>query len=109
MNANDFNGYEFEVEHAETAAPTLNAVQANLKPVAHLILLLALSLNRKTTKKELMGLAGIGESTWKKNCRELEKAGWLLRRNHGGGGRGVWRHSRTFLRTPCPAPLSVKL
>jgi hypothetical protein len=96
----------FEVERASTAAPSIEAVEADLSRHAHHILLIVLTLNRTITKVEIMRRAKIGETTWKKSTKELESKGWLIRRNHGGGGRGVWRHSRTFLRIPRRDPLA---
>jgi hypothetical protein len=59
----------------------------------------------RPTKAWLMTMVGFGEGSWKKYTTELVALGWLIRTNHGGGGRGKWRHERTFLRTPRNNPL----
>jgi len=96
----------FEVEAADTAAPSLEAVQANLSLVAHYILLWVQAVNRSVTLDEILGRAGICKNTWQKYARELVREGWLIRRNYGGMGRGKWRHSRVFLRQPLKDHLS---
>jgi len=54
----------------------------------------------------ITSITGLSRSGWLKASRELVHRGWLIRKNHGGGGRGKgFRHERIFLRTPRKNPL----
>jgi hypothetical protein len=83
---------------------------SELSPLARLILLVVFAHGReKISLQELVGNTGcsITRHSWIKYSKELERAGWLIRKNHGSGGRGIWRHERTFLRKPRTDPLNL--
>jgi hypothetical protein len=83
---------------------------SGLSPMARLILFVVFAHgSEKIGLAELIGKTGcsITRHAWLKYSRELERAGWLIRKNHGSGGRGIWRHERTFLRKPRPDPLKI--
>lgn len=102
---------EFYIEQSVelTASIPRLVFTSNLSPVARLILLVVFAHGGgRISLEELIGNGGCNISlyAWHKYSRELVKAGWLIRRNHGSGGRGVWRHERTFQRSPSSDLLS---
>ncbi|MDD5395480.1 MAG: hypothetical protein PHE17_20850 [Thiothrix sp.] len=102
---------QFEVEPPTdvlaSLPPAVLLPETDLSASARAILVYAFSSPKKPSKALLMALAGVGsDTTWQKICRELEAKGWLIRRNHGSGGRGKWKHERCFCRIPRKNPLA---
>jgi len=95
-----------------TASIPREIFSSDLSPIARLILLVVFAKGRgRMSLEELIGGGGcnISKHAWHKHSRELVHAGWLIRKNHGGGGRGVWLHERTFLSSPRVDILSGKI
>jgi len=54
----------------------------------------------------IMKVTGLSRRGWLQASRELVHHGWLVRRNHGGAGRGKgFKHERCFQRSPIKNPL----
>lgn len=104
---NDDQLFEVEspVDILAAIPPAILNPDVDLSPRARAVLVFAFTSPTQPGKAYLKLVCGLGESAWLLTCRELQTKGWLVRRNHGGGGRGVWRHERTFLRVPRKNPL----
>lgn len=101
----------FDVEAPQDGDPIPASVfiDSNLSSKARTILMAVHGRPRDLGRPSLdwiMQTCGLSRRAWLSASRELVMYGWLVRRNHGGAGRGKgFRHERSFPRTPIKNPL----
>lgn len=101
---------EFLIEESPEIAATIprEIFAGELSPIARLILLTVFAKgNGKISLSDLTGINGcnLARHSWLKYSAELERKGWLTRKN-SSMGRSKFIHERTFHRKPKQDPLA---